>query len=97
MPTPPYPAWSRRSRTPFRRATSPETEADLLEFPTPDETIAALRNGEVDAVLADKAFLAPYVDDSNGELVFLGDVILGEGIGIGTRQSDDDCAPRSTA
>lgn len=66
-----------------------ETDADLLEFPTPDETIAALRNGEVDAVLADRAFLVPYVDDSNGELVFLGDVILGEGIGIGTRQSDD--------
>jgi polar amino acid transport system substrate-binding protein len=65
-------------------------EADLLEFPTPDETISALRNGEADAVLADKAFLAPYVADSNGELVFLGDdVILGGGIGIGLRQSDD--------
>jgi len=63
--------------------------ADLLEFPTPDETISALRNGEADAVLADKAFLAPYVTDSNGELEFLGDdVILGDGIGIGVRQSD---------
>lgn len=67
-----------------------ETDADLLEFPTPDETISALRNGEADAVLADKAFLAPYVADSNGELVFLGDdVILGDGIGVGLRQSDD--------
>ena len=68
-----------------------ETDADLLEFPTPDETISALRNGEADAVLADKAFLAPYVADSNGELVFLGDdVILGDGIGIGVRQSDNE-------
>jgi len=67
-----------------------EGDADLLEFPTPDETISALRNGEADAVLADKAFLAPYVADSNGELVFLGDdVILGGGIGIGLRQSDN--------
>jgi polar amino acid transport system substrate-binding protein len=65
--------------------------ADLLEFPTPDETISALRNGEADAVLADKAFLAPYVTDSSGELEFLGeDVILGSGIGIGVRQSDTE-------
>jgi polar amino acid transport system substrate-binding protein len=64
--------------------------ADLLEFPTPDETIAALRNQEADAVLADKAFLVPYVTDSNGELEFLGDdVLLGGGIGMGIRQSDD--------
>ncbi|MDD7969792.1 transporter substrate-binding domain-containing protein [Roseinatronobacter alkalisoli] len=67
-----------------------EGDADLLEFPTPDETISALRNGEADAVLADKAFLAPYVGDSGGELVFLGDdVLLGDGIGVGVRQSDD--------
>lgn len=68
-----------------------ESDAALLEFPTPDETISALRNGEVDAVLADKAFLEPYVGDSAGELVFLGDdVLLGDGIGVGTRQSDDE-------
>ena len=67
-----------------------ETGAALMEFPTPDETIAALRNEEADAVLADKAFLVPYVDDSNGELMFLGDdVMLGGGIGMGIRQSDD--------
>ncbi|WP_114964978.1 transporter substrate-binding domain-containing protein [Alkalilacustris brevis] len=68
-----------------------ETEADLLEFPTPDETISAVRNGEVDAVLADKAFLVPYVSDSGGELAFLGDdVLIGGGIGMGIRQTDDD-------
>ncbi|KPQ04779.1 MAG: polar amino acid transport system substrate-binding protein [Rhodobacteraceae bacterium HLUCCA12] len=68
-----------------------EGDADLLEFPTPDETISALRNGEVDAVLADKAFLVPYVDDSNGELEFIGDdVLIGGGIGMGIRQSDDE-------
>jgi polar amino acid transport system substrate-binding protein len=32
-----------------------ETDASLVEFPTPDETIAAVRSGEADAVLADQA------------------------------------------
>ena len=59
-----------------------ESGATLLEFPTPDETIAAVRNGEADAVLADGALLAQYVADSGGELVFLGDpVMIGGGVG----------------
>ncbi len=67
-----------------------EGSADGLEFPTPDETISAVRNGEADAVLADKAFLQPYVTDSNGELVFIGDDFYpGAGTGAGIRQSDD--------
>lgn len=68
-----------------------ETGATLLEFPTPDETLAAVRNGEVDAVLADRAFLVPYVEDSNGELAFLGEPVpLGGGVGAGVRQSDTE-------
>ncbi|PZQ96772.1 MAG: amino acid ABC transporter [Cereibacter sphaeroides] len=68
-----------------------ETGAKLLEFATPDETVAAVRNGEADAVLADKDFLAPIVAESNGEMVFAGDdVKLGDGIGIGLRQSDTE-------
>lgn len=68
-----------------------ETGATLLEFATPDETLAAVRNGEADAVFADKDFLAPAVEESGGELVFVGDdVPLGEGIGIGLRKSDDE-------
>jgi polar amino acid transport system substrate-binding protein len=75
-----------------------ETGANLLEFATPDESIAAMRNGEADAVLADKAFLVPYVNDSNGELVFIGeDVLLGDGIGIGLRQSDTELAAKLDA
>lgn len=62
--------------------------ATLVEFATPDETIAAVRNGEVDAVLADKAFLRPVVDESS-EIVFAGDdILLGSGIGVGLRESD---------
>lgn len=67
-----------------------ESGATLLEFATPDETISAVRNGEADAVFADKDFLKPYVDQSNGELMFVAeDVALGGGVGLGFRDSDD--------
>ncbi|MCG7493024.1 transporter substrate-binding domain-containing protein [Thalassobius sp. Cn5-15] len=64
------------------------TGATLVEFPTPDETVAAVKSGEVDAVLSDKDYLNPIV--AEGGLVFLGDVYLGGGIGMAFRQSDDD-------
>ena len=68
-----------------------DTNAALIEYPTPDETIAALRNQEADLVLADKAFLETYVAESGGELVFVGeDVQIGDGMGMGIRQSDDE-------
>ena len=68
-----------------------ETDADLLEFPTPDESLAAVRNGEADALLADKGFLQRFVDESGGRLIFLGDdVSIGGGIGMGLRQSDTE-------
>lgn len=68
-----------------------ETGARLLEFGTGEETIAAVRNGEADAVFADRDFLAPALKDSNGELVWVKgqeNVSLGEGLGIGMRKSD---------
>jgi len=65
--------------------------ATLVEFATGDEAVAAVRNGEADSVLLDKAVLVPIVEQSNGELAFIGeDVILGEGIGIGVRESDGE-------
>ncbi len=70
-----------------------ETEATLVEFATPDETVAAVRSGEADAVLADRDFLVPIVEGSSGELVFVGEpVLLGGGIGMGVRQSDTELA-----
>lgn len=66
-----------------------ESGATLLEFATGEETIAAVRNGEADAVFADRDFLLPYVEGSNGALTFLGDnITLDEGIGMGLRKSD---------
>lgn len=68
-----------------------ESGATPLEFATPDETVAAVRSGEAEAVLADKDFLAPLVEASGGELVFVGeDISLGNGVGIGLRQSDEE-------
>ena len=66
-----------------------ESGATLLEFATPDETIAAVTNGEADAVFADKDYLRPIVDESGMEIVFAGeDVQLGGGVGMGLRESD---------
>ncbi len=63
----------------------------LLEFATPDETVAAVKNGEADAVFADKDYLVPIAGDSGGALVMLdNDVALGGGIGIGMRKSDTE-------
>ena len=64
-----------------------QTGATLVEFPTPDETVAAVSAGEVDAVLADKDFLNPIVEST--DLQFVGDdVYLGDGIGMAFRESD---------
>ncbi len=63
--------------------------ATLLEFATPDETIAAVRNGEADAVFADYDYLLPVVEASGGELMFVGErVPLGGGVGMGIRETD---------
>ncbi|MEO1733486.1 MAG: transporter substrate-binding domain-containing protein [Pseudomonadota bacterium] len=68
-----------------------EGAAALIEFATPEETVAAVRNGEADAVFADKDYLVPIVDESGGELMFVGDdVPLGGGVGMGLRESDGE-------
>ena len=68
-----------------------DSGATLLEFATPEETVAAVRNGEADAVFADYDFLLPFVEASGGELVFAGErVPLGGGVGAGLRESDTE-------
>ncbi|MEO1639207.1 MAG: transporter substrate-binding domain-containing protein [Pseudomonadota bacterium] len=66
------------------------TGATLLEFATPDETIAAVKSGEADAVLADKSFLAP-IAEADAELSFLEqEELIGGGVGLGIRESDGE-------
>jgi len=68
-----------------------ESGATLVEYATADETVAAVRNGEADAVFADKDYLAPIVDESAGKFAWAGkDVQLGDGIGMGMRKSDTE-------
>lgn len=75
-----------------------ESGATLVEFKTPDETIAAVRSGEADLVLADLAFLQKFVDESGGELEFVGDQVkIGGGIGIGVRESDGELKEKLNA
>jgi len=71
--------------------------ATVVEFATPDETIAAVRNGEADAVLADGPFLEPIVAESGGELVVVSEVVLGKGIGLGVRESDTELKEKLNA
>ncbi len=74
-----------------------ESGATLVEFATPEETIAAVKNGEADAVLADKDYLAPFVDESGGELMFVGSVSIGGGVGMGIRESDGELREKMNA
>ena len=73
------------------------TGATLLEFATPDETVAAVKNGEADAVLADKAFLSP-IAESDPELSLVEqEVLIGGGIGLGLRESDGELREKFNA
>ena len=73
------------------------TGATLLEFATPDETVAAVKNGEADAVLADKSFLAPMAEADADLSLVAQEVMIGGGIGIGLRQSDEDLVAKFDA
>lgn len=65
-----------------------ESGATLLEFATADETVAAVRNGEADAVFADNDFLTDITDE-DPELRIVGpEVSIGGGIGMGLRETD---------
>ncbi len=71
--------------------------ATLVEFATPDETVAAVRSGEADAVLADKAYLLPIAEE-NADVAIVGeDVLIGGGIGMGIRESDTELRDKFTA
>ena len=75
-----------------------ESGATLLEFATADEIVAALRNGEADAVFFDTDYLAPIVEESGGELTFVGEgVPLGGGVGMGLRESDTELKEKFNA
>ena len=62
----------------------------LVEFATPEETIAAVKGGEADAVLADQSYLTP-IEAEDADLVFLARIeLIGGGVGMGIRESDTE-------
>jgi len=66
------------------------TGATLVEFATSEETVAAVRNGEADAVLADKTYLKPIADEDSSLMLIEQEELLGGGIGLGLRESDGE-------
>ena len=62
----------------------------LVEFATADETVAAVRSGEADAVLADLNYLLPIVDAEAGLVLLAQQEMIGGGVGMGIRESDGE-------
>ncbi|MFK7892712.1 MAG: transporter substrate-binding domain-containing protein [Granulosicoccus sp.] len=62
----------------------------LVEFATPEESVAAVRNGEADAVLADQSYLKPIADEDDELVLLEQDELLGGGVGLGIKESDTE-------
>jgi polar amino acid transport system substrate-binding protein len=63
----------------------------ILSYETPDQALADLNAGNLDAILADTSYLAETVAGSSGALVLLPrQVVIGSGVGAGLRQTDTD-------
>ncbi|QEE35106.1 transporter substrate-binding domain-containing protein [Octadecabacter sp. SW4] len=62
----------------------------LVEFATPEETIAAVRGGEADAVFADKSFLVGAMEGQTDLVMLEQEVMIGGGVGMGIRESDTE-------
>ena len=69
----------------------------LVEFATPEETIAAVRNGEADAVLADLNYVAPIAAEDAGLVLLEKQEWIGGGVGMGIRESDSDLRDKFSA
>lgn len=62
----------------------------LVEFATPEETVAAVKNGEADAVLADQSYLNPIAEEDSDLMLLEQDELIGGGVGLGIRESDTE-------
>ncbi len=69
----------------------------LVEFATPEETIAAVKNGEADAVLADKSYLMPFADEDPDLFMLEQSEMIGGGVGMGIRESDGELKDKFNA
>ena len=63
----------------------------ILSFETADQALADLNAGNVDAILADGAYIDELVAASGGALTTVGSEIpIGGGVGVGLRKQDDE-------
>ncbi len=70
----------------------------VLNFETPDQSVADLMAGNIDLLLADNAFLEPIVAGSAGAVEFVGPgVSIGGGVAIGMRKEDADLQSKMAA
>jgi polar amino acid transport system substrate-binding protein len=67
-----------------------ESGAKMLEFATPEEAVAAVRDGEADAMFLDKSFVLPIAEEDDSLMIVGEDVLLGDGMGMGIRKSDTE-------
>ena len=74
-----------------------EQGVTVLEFATPEDTIAAVRNGEADAVLADASFLGPIAEEDADLMLLEKTELLGGGVGMGLRESDTELKEKFNA
>ncbi len=65
-----------------------------MEFATPEETVAAVKNGEADAVLADNSYLMPFAEDDPDLMLLDQKELIGGGVGMGLRESDGELKER---
>lgn len=67
----------------------------ILQYETPDQSVADLMAGNTDVLLADNTFLAPVVEGSNGAVDFVGpEVSIGGGVAMGLRKDDAELASK---
>lgn len=62
--------------------------ATLVEFATPEETVAAVKSGEADAVLADRSYLETVMEADSDLVMLERQETIGDGVGMGFRESD---------
>lgn len=63
----------------------------ILAYETPDQALADLNAGNLDAILADKSYLQETVAGSGGTLELTGpELAIGGGVGAGLRQADTE-------
>ncbi len=70
----------------------------LVNFETADQALADLNAGNIDTILAERDYLAEVAAGSDGALKLVPpEIPIGDGVGIGLRQADDEIEAKFNA